>query len=136
MTPEELTLIKLAYSEPMTTDEQNAQEVIYKLAGEIERLWMQLAEVNAINKSWQGMNKDMHVALEVAKYERDALNRKVESLTADNKRMWINLIGLAREVSNYVENEVSVETAVEETLTVFEAYKALKAWKDGILEHV
>lgn len=47
MTPEELTLIRVQYSEPWTVDEQNAQRVIYSLAGEIERLWMQLTAANA-----------------------------------------------------------------------------------------
>ena len=47
MEPEELTLIRVQYSEPMTTDEENARQDIEKLAGEIERLNSQLTAANA-----------------------------------------------------------------------------------------
>ena len=47
MTEQDLILMRVQYSEPMTTDEENARRDIETLAGEIERLRAQLAAAQA-----------------------------------------------------------------------------------------
>jgi len=81
MTEQDLILMRVQYSEPMTTDEENARRDIETLAGEIERLRAQLAAAQAkidavpvghIRRWYDNSNHEMMEYEYIAEIETDA----------------------------------------------------------------
>jgi chromosome segregation ATPase len=118
MTPEELQEIKVAYSGFWAVREQNAQRDIYALAGEIERLWMQLASVTAERDALVTWKHTL--AADVA--ERD------DTIIALKSELAAVPVGAIRELRNDAMDQDWIADAYEFHEPGLAALRTLDAW--------